>query len=503
MDKPGDQPDTVAPGSASVHTLATEEVLPNWLDESAPIPATKLLIWANVIVYLAMTITTVLANFHASDGGMNSREGILFFSSQTLADWGANAAWKTILDRQYWRIFSSTFVHMNALHLAMNMYVLWSFSSMVERLFGKSKFLTIYLLSGLGSSICSLLFLNPGDITVGASGAIFGTFGALVAFFWMHRTHFPKQFFRMYAKMFFVFAIYSLVSPLIFHDMDNAAHLSGFLIGLWAALCLLPIAPGDKVWRNLDYIRIAGLTGILSTGLVIVCTMDERNPQVIGEHDYAEAVRLLRQDKPKQAIFYLDKTLNVMPQNASAYLDRAAAYGKLKQYGKCVDDATMALKYEPANKRGYFERSLAYHNLGDERKAVADLDYLLKLDPRSAVAYNNRGWSCNALGEPDIAIADSTKAISIDPRGAMAYDTRGVALCLKGMYKNALVDFDKYVQLKPGDGAIRYHRAFAYFKLGRKDLSDRDLQIAKASDYQLEPWEKLWLGQMFAPDTNL
>ncbi len=488
MNKIGDK-------NSSASTSEAAEILPAWLDETLPIPATKALVALNILVFLAMTVSTLLTN---ADSSANQREGILFFSTQTLAAWGANAAWNTILDKQYWRILTSTFVHMNALHLAMNVYVLWSFSSMVERLFGKWKFLTIYLLSALGSSICSLLFLNPESMSVGASGAIFGTFGALVAFFWTHRADFPKRFFRMYAKMFFVFVIYSLVSPFIFQDMDNAAHLGGFLVGLWTALCLLPPKPGTTQWRNMDFIRLAGLVGVIASGLVIVCTMDEKNQKVIGEHNYFQAVTLLKKDQPQKAMDYLNEALKMMPTNAAVYFDRAAAYGALKQFEASIADATSGLHYDPKSKRGYFERSAAYHNLGKENEAIADLDCLLELDPHSAQAYNNRAWSYNVLNEPNKAIADSTRAINIDRRGAYAYDTRGVAFCLKGMYRAALPDFQKFTQLRPKEGSVYYHRAFAYQKLGDESQSAQDLQTAKKSDYQLEPWEKKWLKDLLS-----
>jgi Flp pilus assembly protein TadD len=61
------------------------------------------------------------------------------------------------------------------------------------------------------------------------------------------------------------------------------------------------------------------------------------------------------------------------------------------------------------------------------------------------------------------------------------------------MYKNALEDFAKCIALPPNDGSVYYHRAFAYNKLGEKEAAASDLKKARASKYELEPWERRWL----------
>jgi membrane associated rhomboid family serine protease/Flp pilus assembly protein TadD len=471
-----------------------DESLPGWLDENIPAPATKIIIAINIAVFLLMTASALIANMQLNEAVADPRQGLLFFSTRTLTQWGANAAWKTIIDKEYWRILTSAFIHLNLFHLGVNTYALLSFSSIAERLFGTAKFVAIYLLSAVGSAICSLFFLNPESIGVGASGAIFGTFGALVAFFSIHRLQFPKMFFRTHAKIFFVFAIYSVVSSFIFQDMDNAAHLGGFVVGLWAGLCVLPARPDSKKWRDIDFIRTAGLIAISIVGLVLVSVIDERNPKVLGEHEYAEAVTLLKNGQPKQAITYLNRALLMMPENASAHLDRASAFNQIKQYDEALVDATEAIKFDPKNKKGYFLRSLAYHNLGDETQSIDDLNKVLEIEPRTVMALNNRAWSYIQIGRIDDAIADSTKALTIDKRCASAYDTLGVAYCQKGMYESALQDFAKCIALPPNDGSIYYHRAFVYDKLGKKDAALGDLERAKASSYELEPWERFWLN---------
>jgi membrane associated rhomboid family serine protease len=86
---------------------------------------------------------------------------------------------------EWWRLLTSSFVHGNLLHLAMNMFALWQAGQLVERIFGSARFAGLYLLAGIGGSLGSLgwglLSQHPVN-SVGASGAIFGIIGGLLAF---------------------------------------------------------------------------------------------------------------------------------------------------------------------------------------------------------------------------------------------------------------------------------------------------------------------------------
>ncbi len=84
----------------------------------------------------------------------------------------------------FWRLLSVTLVHDNAFHIFMNMYALWLFGRLFEPLVGGKRFLLIYVLSGLGGSIAVALFGQIGTPVVGASGAIYGIFGGLLAYYY-------------------------------------------------------------------------------------------------------------------------------------------------------------------------------------------------------------------------------------------------------------------------------------------------------------------------------
>jgi len=101
--------------------------------------------------------------------------------------WGAQAN-VLVLQGQYWRIFTAMFLHdpNSYFHLGLNMLSLFFIGRAVEVFYGKWRYLVIYLVSGILGGI-SFLLLSPGEVAVGASGAIFGVFGALGVFYIINR----------------------------------------------------------------------------------------------------------------------------------------------------------------------------------------------------------------------------------------------------------------------------------------------------------------------------
>src|SRR5947209_5111144 len=93
--------------------------------------------------------------------------------------WGANIGPLT-LSGEYWRLFTAGFLHGGIFHIALNMWCLWSLGRLAERLFGKWQLFTIYMLTGVGGALLSIAY-DPRRNELGASGAIFGIVGAVIA----------------------------------------------------------------------------------------------------------------------------------------------------------------------------------------------------------------------------------------------------------------------------------------------------------------------------------
>lgn len=150
----------------------------------------------------------------------------------TLLVFGANVDTLT-KNGDYYRLFTSMFLHIGILHLLCNMYSLYIIGKEVENVFGKVKYLIIYLLSGIAGSILSLAF-NHNTICAGASGAIFGLLGALLYFGYYYRTYLGATLTRSIIPV----IVLNLIIGFTSSGIDNAAHIGGLVGGILLAMAV-------------------------------------------------------------------------------------------------------------------------------------------------------------------------------------------------------------------------------------------------------------------------
>ena len=163
-------------------------------------------------------------------------------------DFGANRGDLTT-DGEWWRLASSMFLHFGLLHLLLNMWALLSTGHLVERLFGRTLFAVAYLGSGIAGSVASLLWHGTTPVwSAGASGAIFGVYGALLGFMLREKSALPKSVFGPLLNSTLFFAGYNLLYGAANSGIDNAAHLGGFAGGF--VLGWLLALPLDRSLRT-------------------------------------------------------------------------------------------------------------------------------------------------------------------------------------------------------------------------------------------------------------
>ena len=167
--------------------------------------------------------------------------GIIFNMQDALINLFANYGPLVTENHQYYRLFTSMFMHANFLHIAFNMYALYLLGSQAEGFFGKTKFLTIYLLSGLSGSLLSIL-LNQGAVSVGASGAIFGILGALLYFGFNYRVYLGNTLIKEILPIILI----NLAFGFAITGVDNYAHIGGLVGGLTTAMATGFITRTDK-----------------------------------------------------------------------------------------------------------------------------------------------------------------------------------------------------------------------------------------------------------------
>lgn len=176
---------------------------------------TKTLVAANCAVFIAMAIAL---------------RRVIFFGIPQLLHWGANYGPLTV-SGQWWRLLTSAFLHLSPLHLLINMWALWHVGRLTERLLGRWPFATLYFVCAVLSSLGSVAW-DPSMVSAGASGAIFGIFGIFLAFLAKRHTRVPRAIIRPHLLSTTVFVLFSLISGALQSHIDNAAHVSGLLVGL-------------------------------------------------------------------------------------------------------------------------------------------------------------------------------------------------------------------------------------------------------------------------------
>ncbi len=128
---------------------------------------------------------------------------------------------------EWWRLVTAIFLHGNLIHLLFNALVLFDLGPAVEEMYGAARFLVLYFVAGIAGSLASFWW-HPFAIMVGASGALFGLIGVMIAYGYRHRTALGEQVKSMYVR----WAIYGLVFGFVVPGIDNAAHIGGLLAGV-------------------------------------------------------------------------------------------------------------------------------------------------------------------------------------------------------------------------------------------------------------------------------
>jgi len=165
--------------------------------------------------YILVALNIAVYVYTSAIGGNFMRTG-----SDIILQYGQVNA--LIFDGWYWQLFTALFIHVNILHILGNMFFLFVFGLRAEELFSIKEYLFIYFLSGFAGNLLTLLY-GPDMISAGASGAIFGLFGACTIYF---RRAIGQSLITALLYAFFLLMISS--GP----EVNFFAHLGGLLTGL-------------------------------------------------------------------------------------------------------------------------------------------------------------------------------------------------------------------------------------------------------------------------------
>jgi len=248
-----------------------------------PTPATKILLIAMGVIFLgsyAVSALVVEPAFGELDSGLRP---FLIFGAKVNA---------SIVEGQWWRVVTHTFLHGGWLHLFLNGYALFLLGTIVERMYGTERMVIIYAASGVGGGLASFWFNDA--VSVGASGAIFGIFGAAIVFGFKHRKLVPAQVAKALSTGLLPWLVLSLAFGLL-PFVDNAAHFGGLGVGVVCAALLRSPLRGERPRWMRTALRIVVVSIIVASVASVMLAGDYARECVASEDAWKSCNAIVEQ----------------------------------------------------------------------------------------------------------------------------------------------------------------------------------------------------------------
>jgi len=416
----------------------------------------QLFVGVNLLVFLAMV-----------GSGISLMSGP---NSQQMIHWGGNFGPLT-LGGEPWRIITYMFLHYGIIHFGFNMWCLWDLGTLAESLYGDWTFAVLYVLSGIGGGVVSLWW-HPASVSAGASGAIFGVAGALIASLKLGDFSLPRPMIAGTLRSVVMFAGYNLVFGAISGRTDNACHIGGLVTGLVLGALIAVVAPD----RHEVFQRITVCLAVLA----IVAGAGWWVNQSLGYVVVAQRGRmLLGQGRIDEGIVELERAVRVRPNYASAHFDLAHAYMMKAQLPQAEAELKRVIELEPRNEGAQYDLGMMYlknNQLAESRNAFAQM---LDANPRSPDAHVGLGMVAAASRDDKGAIPEFKKAIELDEE-TDAYYNLGLSYSRLKRYDEAIPAFRKQQQVNGDDPDTELALADAYSAKGMTREAEDAVQKAAA-----------------------
>jgi rhomboid protease GluP len=421
-----------------------------WVRRESSMGLTQIFLGANVAVFLAM-VGVSLAN-----GGSPLPD----FSGDVLL-WGANVGPYT-LSGQWWRLLTYMFLHGGLFHIAFNMWALWNLGVLCESLYGRWTFGAIYLLTGIGGGLASVTW-NPHVFSVGASGAIFGLAGALIASFYLGEFSVPRAALSGTLRSLAFFVGFNLFFGGLVRGIDNACHVGGLITGLILGALVARVAPAhDKPLRRaviFSFVALALVGSALGVQRWRGFSPGMRRSGLSG-------------NDPAQMIAQLQKIVRDKPNFVPAHVALAKAYISHGQFAKAEAELKRALELDPRNAEADLELGNLYLNQDRPQDAKNAFTQLLTQDANNAEAHFGLGLALAAEQNDQAAIEEYKTATRLDPQSTGINYNLGVSYAKLKMYDDAIAAYLKEQQQSGDSGELEDALAEAYQAKGLTQQAD-------------------------------
>jgi membrane associated rhomboid family serine protease len=315
-----------------------------------------ILVAVNVAVFVLMALTGV---------------SVISPTGFQLVKWGAD--WGPLsLSTQPWRLLTSNYVHIGIIHIGFNMWCLLSLGALAARVFDRWTYLLIYSVTGIAGSVASLWW-HPTVVGAGASGAIFGLAGALLAALYLGKLPIPKDAIRATMKSLLIFSAYNLFLGLR-SGVDNSAHTgglaSGLALGAFLSRHLLEPAKIRQLWRNYSLVLSLVLLGAATY------YVRAQHPELTGIKNpydylgqYEKGMDAFRRKDYADAVAAFQKVAQLDPKSSEAHFLLGVAYEGAEQPDDEISEFQEALRLNPKYAEAEAGLAEAYRAKGMEREA--------------------------------------------------------------------------------------------------------------------------------------
>ena len=432
-----------------------------WVQRESSISLTKILFAANTLVFVVM-VANALMNTGSPE-----------FTSADL-QWGANFGPYT-LSGQWWRLVTYMFMHGGFFHIAMNMWCLWNLGTLSEALYGRWTFAVIYMTTGIAGGLASIAW-NPEVVSVGASGALFGLTGALIASFYLGEFSLSGISIKATLSSLLFFAGFSLfLGVMPGTNIDNGAHVGGLVSGLIFGALIALVAPahdqpvrrasvvlfvvmlvaasalGVQRWRGsqFGYRLLADRQASADRMIRDLQKKIAQNPQDASAH-YALAGEYLAKGQFGDGEAELKRVLEIQPQNTRARMTLGATYLNQDQPKQAEEEFAKLVLQVPTSAGGHAGLAMALANQQRHAAAIDEYKIALRLEPQATEIYYKMGVSQAQLKRYDDAIASYLKERELNGDDPDLEIALGEAYEAKGMTTQAQEARDKAAQLRAG-----------------------------------------------------
>ena len=419
------------------------------LTTRTPVSITAVLVGINVFMFVTMVLKGA---------------PVMQPTADQLLRWGANYGPLT-LSGQWWRLLAAMFVHIGIVHLALNMWALWNLGMLAEYLYGPKTFLALYLLSGLAASLVSLAH-NPLVPTAGASGAIFGVAGALIATLYLGNLPTPRSALRTTLISLLVFAGYSLGYGFVKGGIDNGAHIGGLVSGLLLGTVLtMDFGRARRHARLRPLVFPAFALALAGAAYAI---HEVHAPVVRLE----KAEQAFRRGDSAGALRELDQVVEARPKYAPAWFLMGTVYVRNHQDDKAEAAFRRAIELNPKDPAALAQLGVMYLRSHRYEQAREMFQRITVVSPKDADARVNLGVTLNLMGREEEALASFRRATELNPKLALAWYNFGLASMNLKHYDDAVNAFEHTRNLAPKDAEAWIWLANAYEAKGMREKAD-------------------------------